>query len=132
MLNNYRNLKITLFKNHIFKFFKILYDLKQAPWAWYERLNLFLISKIFMIGKIDTTLFIKHFNNNFFVVQIYIDDIIFDTSNEMLYKEFAKLIQDEFEMSMVGKLNYFLRLQIKQIHDKIFLSQTKYTRKLIK
>ena len=47
------------FPNHVFKLKKTFYDLKQAPRAWYERLNKFLISSGFKMGKIDTTLFIK-------------------------------------------------------------------------
>ena len=65
------------FPNHVFKLKKTLYDLKQAPRAWYERLNKFLISSGFKMGKIDTTLFIKLKDNDMLIVQIYVDDIIF-------------------------------------------------------
>ena len=51
------------------------------------------------------------------IVQIYVDDIIFGSTNELLCKEFESCTQHEFEMSMMGELNYFLGLQIKQMSD---------------
>ena len=92
---------------------KAFYGLKQAPRAWYERLSSFLLENEFTRGSVDITLFIKRDNKNFLIIQIYIDDIIFRAINKNLCEEFAKLIQDEFEMSMMGELNFFLGLQIK-------------------
>jgi hypothetical protein len=102
------------FPNHVFKLSKVLYGLKQAPRAWYERLSGFLIEKGFTRGKLDTTLFLMFDGKDMFIVQIYVDDIIFGSTNENLCKEFSKTMQDEFEMSMMGELKFFLGLQIKQ------------------
>ena len=66
------------------------------------------------------------------IVQIYFDEIIFGSTNEILCKEFESCMQNEFEMSMMGELNYFLGLQIKQRSDEIFISQVKCTKELIK
>ena len=99
----------------MFKLTKVLYGLKQAPRAWYEHFSKFLIDKGFPRGKIHTTLFIKIENNDMLLAQIYIDDIIFGATKESLSKEFVKCMQEEFEMSMMGELNYFLGLQIKQL-----------------
>ena len=66
------------------------------------------------------------------IVQIYIDDIIFGSTNEKLYKEFESCMKNEFEMFMMGELNYFLGLQIKQRSDEIFINQVKCTKELIK
>ena len=101
------------FSNHVFKLSKALYGLKKAPRAWYERLSNFLLEKGFSKGKVDTTLFIKKSNHDLLIVQIYIDDIIFGANNYSLYEEFSKLMQGEFEMSMMDELKFFLRLQIK-------------------
>lgn len=109
-----------------------MYGLKQAPRAWYERLKTFLIENDFNIGKIDTTLFTKRKGKDILIVQIYVDDIIFGATNESLCKEFAKCMQEEFEMSMMGELNFFLGLQIKQTRDGIFINQSKYTKDLLK
>ena len=71
---------------------KALYSLKQAPWAWYERLSKFLIENEFTHGNVSTTLFLKKKDESLLVVQIYIDDIIFDATKHSLCEEFAKLI----------------------------------------
>ena len=114
--------------DHVFKLKKALYGLKQAPRAWYDRLKRFLIENGFIIGLVDTTLSIKKSNNNILFVQIYVDDIIFGDTNENLCQEFAKCMQQEFEMSMMGGLTFFLVFQIKQMKDEIFISQEKYTK----
>jgi len=72
----------------IFKLEKTLYDLKQALRAWYERLSTFLVSNEFVKGKVDTTLFTKHIDSDILIVQIYVDDIIFGSINEILCKDF--------------------------------------------
>ena len=66
------------------------------------------------------------------IVQIHVDDIIFDATNTSLCKEFTKCMQDEFEMSMMGELNFFLELQIKQTNDDILFNQSKYIKELLK
>ena len=118
--------------DHVYRLKKALYGLKQAPRAWYERLSKFLLEKNFTRGKVDTTLFIKKKDNDILLVQIYVDDIIFGSTNESLCKEFSIDMQSEFEMSMMGELNYFLGLQIKQTNDGIFVNQAKYCKELIK
>jgi hypothetical protein len=68
--------------NHVYKLKKALYGLKQAPRAWYERLRDVLLSKGFKIGKVNTTLLTKKLGNDLFVLQIYVDDIIFGLTNQ--------------------------------------------------
>ena len=82
----------TIFLNYVFKFSKALYSLKQAPRGWYERFSFFLIKNNFMKGKIDTTLFVNYFKNNFLIVQIYVNYIIFYSSNESSCESFAKCV----------------------------------------
>ena len=67
--------------DHVYKLKKALYGLKQAPRAWYERLRDFLLSKGFIMCKVDTTLFTKKIGKDLFVLQIYVDDIIFGSTN---------------------------------------------------
>ena len=74
----------------------------------------FLISKGFKIGKVDPILFTRSIDKNLFVCQIYVDDIIFGSTNPTLWKEFGEMMAREFEMSMIGELNFFLGFQIKQ------------------
>jgi len=86
----------------------------------------------FKRGKVGTTLFHKNYNSQFILVQVYVGDIIFGATNEMLCENFSKLMQTEFEMSMMGKLWFFLGLQIKQTCSGICIHQTKYVKELLK
>jgi hypothetical protein len=70
------------YPNHAYRLSKALYGLKQAPRAWYERLRDFLIEKGFKIGTVDTTLFTKKHNSDIFICQVYVDDIIFGSTND--------------------------------------------------
>jgi hypothetical protein len=111
---------------------KALYGLKQVPRAWYERLWDFLIEKGFKIGTVDITLFTKKHNNDIFICHVYVDDIIFGSTNDCHCKEFGELMSKEFEMSMIGELTFFLGFQVKQMKGDNFLSQEKYTKDLLK
>ena len=66
------------------------------------------------------------------IVQIYVYDIIFGSTNASLSKEFSKLMQEEFEMSMIGELKFFLGIQINQCKDGVYVHQSKYTKELQK
>jgi len=99
--------------NHVYKLRKALYGLKQAPRAWYERLRDFLLSKGFKMGKVETTLLNKKIGRDLFVLQIYVDDIIFGSTNQVFCEEFGNMMANDFEMSMIGELSYYLGLQIK-------------------
>ena len=92
----------------------------------------FLIEKGFEIGKIDSTLFTKRVNGELFVCQIYVDDIIFGSTNPHFSENFGKLMSKKFDMSMMSELKFFLGLQIKQTKECTFVSQTKYTKDLFK
>jgi len=94
--------------DHVFKLKKALYGLKQAPRQWYERLSSFLLSQGHERGKTDKTLFIKKAHNQIILVQIYVDDIIFGSTNKILCEQIVKAMQGEFEISITGELNYSL------------------------
>nr|GFC05152.1 copia protein [Tanacetum cinerariifolium] len=64
------------------------------------------------LGTIDQTLFIKRHKEDFIRVQVYVDDIIFGSSNPQLCREFKALMHKKFQMSAMGKLNFFLGLQV--------------------
>ncbi|GJV43434.1 retrovirus-related pol polyprotein from transposon TNT 1-94 [Tanacetum coccineum] len=109
--------------NYVYKLKKALYGLKKAPKAWYDRLKTFLLKHKYSMRMVDNTLFTKKFKSHLIVVQIYVDDIIFGSTCQNLCDDFEKIMHDEFEMSMMGKLNFFLGLQIKQMEDEIFFNQ---------
>ena len=86
----------------------------------------------FTRGKADQTLFIKREDGELIVAQVYVDDIIFGSTKDELAHGFSKLMQVEFEMSMIGELTHFLGLQIHQLDSGIFLSQSKYAKNVVK
>ncbi len=90
--------------NHVYLLHKALYGLKQAPRAWYDCLKDFLVKNGFIIGKANSTLFTRKVDNELFVCQIYVDDIIFGSTNEKFCEEFSKVMTNRFEMSMMGEL----------------------------
>ncbi|GJX00462.1 retrovirus-related pol polyprotein from transposon TNT 1-94 [Tanacetum coccineum] len=70
--------------SYVYKLKKALYGLKQAPRAWYDELLMFLLHNHFFKGTIDQTLFIRHFDDDILVVQVYVDDIIFGSTHPSL------------------------------------------------
>jgi hypothetical protein len=120
------------YPNHVYELHKVLYGLKQAPREWYEWLRDFLNENSFRIGKANSTLFTRKMGKYLFVCQIYIDDIIFGSTDKSFCDEFSKIMINRFEMSMMGVLTFFLGFQIKQAKEGNFISQTKYTRDILK
>nr|GEX73937.1 hypothetical protein [Tanacetum cinerariifolium] len=115
------------YSDKVYKVVKALYGLHQAPRAWYKNLANYLLENGFQRGKIDQTLFIKRQKENGFqrgkidqtlfikkkkgdilLVQVYVDDIIFGSTNKDLCKAFEKFMKDKFQMSSMGKLTLFL------------------------
>jgi hypothetical protein len=84
------------------------------------------------MGTVDRTLFLLKHGNDLFIVQIYVDDIVFGVSSHNLVAKFANEMSREFEMSMMGEFQYFLGLQIKQVKDGTFVHQTKYTKDMLR
>jgi hypothetical protein len=96
------------YPTHVYKLSKALYGLKQALRSWYECLRDFLITNSFKVGKVDPTLFTKTIAKDLFICQIYVDDIIFGSTNKSSCEEFSRIMIQKFEMSMMGELKYFL------------------------
>ncbi|GKB49980.1 retrovirus-related pol polyprotein from transposon TNT 1-94 [Tanacetum coccineum] len=111
---------------------KALYGLKQDPRAWYDDLFNFMLFKGFSKGSIDPTLFITKKMEDILLVQIYVDDIIFGSTNSKLSKKFEKLMHNKFKMSMMGELKFFLGIQIYQSPCGIFINQAKYAQEILK
>nr|GEV38109.1 retrovirus-related Pol polyprotein from transposon TNT 1-94 [Tanacetum cinerariifolium] len=107
----------------VYRLRKALYGLKQAPRAWYDELSKFLTSKGFTKGKIDPILFTIRYGEDILLVQIYVDDIIFGSTNPKYSKHFEKLMHSRFEMSFMGEMKFFLGLQIHQSPRGIFINQ---------
>ncbi|XP_022040788.1 secreted RxLR effector protein 161-like [Helianthus annuus] len=85
-----------------------------------------LLSNGFTRGKVDATLFTKEVSGHLLIVQIYVDDIIFGSINDELFKEFEKVMKQKFEMCSMGEMKFFLGLQVDQLPEGIFIHQKKY------
>ncbi|GKB20318.1 retrovirus-related pol polyprotein from transposon TNT 1-94 [Tanacetum coccineum] len=118
--------------NHVYRLKKALYGLKQAPRAWYDLLSSFLLSQGFSKGTVDPTLFISRKGKDILLVQIYVDDIIFASTTTELCDKFSEIMCSKFKMSMMGKISFFLGLQISQSPRGIFLNQSKYALESLK
>ncbi|GJZ75553.1 retrovirus-related pol polyprotein from transposon TNT 1-94 [Tanacetum coccineum] len=103
-----------------------------APRAWYDMLSSFLLSQKFSKGVVDPTLFSRKEGKYILMVQIYVDDIIFASYDPSLCDIFDDKMSSKFKMSMVGKMSFFLRLQISQSPRGIFINQTKYVLEILK
>jgi hypothetical protein len=84
------------------------------------------------MGKVDKTLCLLRQGDDILIVQVYVDDIVFGSSSHSLVARFAEDMSKEFEMSMMGELQFFLRLQIKQAKEGTFVHQAKYTKDIFK
>ncbi|GKC05204.1 retrovirus-related pol polyprotein from transposon TNT 1-94, partial [Tanacetum coccineum] len=118
--------------NHVYKLKKALYGLKQAPHVWYDLHSSFLFSQKFTKGTVDLTLFVRCEGKDILLVQIYVDDIIFASTKPDLCETFSNIMCSKFQMSMMGKLSFFLGLQISQSPRGIILNQYKYALESIK
>ena len=118
--------------DYVCKLKKALYGLKHAPRAWYSRLDKYLRQIGFRKGCADNNLYIKVSQGNILLIEVYVDDIIFGSDDDRLSQKFTKDMHNEFEMSLLGELSFFLGLQIHQSNQGIFISQTKYMKKMLK
>ena len=119
------------FPNHCYILNKAVYGLKQAPRAWYETLTKFLKQSGFKQGNVDPTLFRRKVGSDLMLVQIYVDDIIFGSTDPKLTLEFKSMMETKFEMSSMGPINFFLGLNIKQNDAGIFINQEAFTKTLL-
>nr|GEW00254.1 retrovirus-related Pol polyprotein from transposon TNT 1-94 [Tanacetum cinerariifolium] len=118
--------------SHVYKLKKALYGLKQAPRAWYDMLSCSFISQHFFKGVVDPALFTRQAENDLLLVQIYVDDIIFVSTNTAICNEFANQMTTRFKKSMMGHMSFFLGLQISQSNRGIFINQSKYAYEIVK
>lgn len=110
---------------------KDLYGLKQDPRSWYARLDTYLQQQGFKKGIANNKLYIKFEHNDMIIIEVYVDDIILGSDDDKIGQKFAKDMHQEFEMSMLGKLNFLLGVYISQLSEGIFISQSKYIMEML-
>ena len=112
----------------VYKLKKALYGLKQAPRSWYSRIEAYFMKEGFEKCDYEHTLFIKtRKEGKVLIVSLYVDDLIFTGNDVLMFTEFKNSMKDEFDMTDLGKMRYFLGLEVLQRSDGIFISQKKYT-----
>ncbi|GJY20154.1 retrovirus-related pol polyprotein from transposon TNT 1-94 [Tanacetum coccineum] len=116
---------------HVYRLKKALYGLKQAPRAWYNTLSRFFLKNKFSKGVVDPTLFTRKTGKHILLVQIYLDDIIFASTDPKACDIFSKETSSKFQMSMMGQMSFFLGLQVSQSARGIFINQSKYALEIL-
>lgn len=118
-------------ESHVCRLKNALYGLKQAPCAWYERIDLYLLSLGFSKNDADSNLYFKVINGEAMILVLYVDDL-FVTGEEHLIIKCKKELASEFEMKDLKYMHYFLGLEVWQRPNEIILSQGKYTIDILK
>ncbi|BBH08831.1 hypothetical protein Prudu_021147 [Prunus dulcis] len=117
---------------YVCKLKKSLYGLKQAPRAWNAKFTGYLPALGFKISQSDPSLFVKHEGSDVIMLLLYVDDIILTGSNADLVQSVVDNLSSVFEMKDMGRLAYFLGLQIAYpASGGLFVSQTKYAKDLL-
>ncbi|GJX83087.1 retrovirus-related pol polyprotein from transposon TNT 1-94 [Tanacetum coccineum] len=117
---------------HFYRLKKALYGLKQAPRVWYDTLSRFFLDNKFSKGAVDLPLFTRKTGKHILLVQIYIDDIIFSSTDPKACDIFSNETSLKFQMSMMGYMSFFLGLQVSQSPEGIFINQSKFALKILK
>lgn len=110
----------------VYKLHKALYELKQALRAWFSRIEPYFIKEGFENSISEPTLFIKRRRGKILIVSIYVDDLLFTGDDDELLTEFKQSMKKEFDMTDLGRMRYFLGIEVVQRNDGIFICQRKY------
>ena len=99
----------------VYRLRKALYGLKQAPRAWYSKIETHFIKERFEKCFCEHTRFIKtNTQGRILIVSLYVDDLIFTGNNEKMFKHFKESMQQQFDMTDLGKMKYFLGIEVIQ------------------
>lgn len=108
----------------MYKLKRTLYGLKQAPRVWYSRIESYFTKLGFEKCPYEHALFINHEKGGkILIVCLYVDNLIYTGNDETMFLEFKKSMMVEFEMTVMGKMHYFLGMEVKQTLDGIFVGQ---------
>ena len=118
-------------ENQVYRLKKALYDLKQAPRAWYSKIEAYFAKEYFDRCPSEHTLFIKRIHGNILIVSLYVDDIIFTGNSSQMCEDFKKSMQLEFDMTDLGRMRYFLGIEVIQSVVRIFICQRRCAREML-
>lgn len=117
--------------HYLCKLDKALYGLKQAPRAWYSRLCKKLQSLSFVPSKADTSLFFYKKGNYVIFMLVYVDDIIVPSSSQEAVDALLRDLEKEFAIKDLGKLHYFLGIQVQRKKDELLMTQERYASEIL-
>lgn len=113
----------------VYKFRKALYGLRQAPRVWYSKIEAYFQKEGFVKCPSDHTLFIEFGEEGMIlIVSLYVDNLIFTGNSKDMFEEFKQSMKKEFDMTDLGRMTYFLGVEVIQNDDGIFIGQSKYAR----
>ena len=119
-------------EHKVYKLNKALYGLKQAPRAWFSRIESYFRNEGFKKEDSEQTLFTKVKQGKHLIISLYVDDLIYTGDDEKMMSEFIESIMKEFDMSDLGKMRYFLGIEVVQFDGGVFISQTKYVTEVLR
>lgn len=108
-----------------------MYGLRQAPRAWYACLNKCLEDLGFIKCPYEHAVYVRREGNESLIISVYVDDLLITGTNITNINRFKKQMNSEFDISDLGRLSYYLRIEVEQGVDCIELRQTAYARKLV-
>ncbi|RVW82656.1 Retrovirus-related Pol polyprotein from transposon RE1 [Vitis vinifera] len=111
---------------------KALYGLRQAPRAWYSRIDTHLLTLGFHKSLSEFTLYIKKIEEDILIVSLYVDDLLVTGSNAGFVNKFKAEMEQVFEMTDLGEMSYFLGMEVHQKQNEIFIYQQKYAKEILK
>jgi hypothetical protein len=119
-------------EEQVYKLHKALYGLKQAPRAWYSKIEKYFIKEGFVKCPHEATLFVKNDDRqNWLIISLYVDDLIFTGNNSILFQKFKSSMMKTFDMTDLGKMRYFLGIEVTQNDHGIFICQGKYAKEIL-
>jgi transposase InsO family protein len=119
-------------EEQVYKLHKALYGLKQAPRAWYSKIEQYFIREGFVKYPHEATLFVKKDDKqNWLIITLYVDDLIFTGNDSILFQKFKRSMMNTFDMTDLGKMRYFLGIEVIQNDQGIFICQEKYAKEIL-
>ena len=111
---------------------KALYGMKQAPRAWYSKIDEHLLSLGFKQSISEATLYVIHHNNDVLIVSLYVDNLLLTGNNARSVEDFKQEMMKGFEMTDLRLMTFFLGMEIKQAEHDVFICQKKYAKEILK
>jgi len=119
-------------EHKVYKLHKALYGLKQAPRAWFSRIEAYFTHEAFQKCISEQTLFVKTSGGRILIMSVYVNDLIFTGDDEQMMLEFKQSMMRVFDMTDLGRIRFFLGIEVLQQTNGIYICQRKYTLEVLK